>query len=327
MARKRGRAPEEFSLSFLDVICCGFGAVILLLMITKTVEPQIIEAAAVNLEGKLAKLQEELFEVRGETRVLNRDLNAKREQLSEHEENVAVLTGELSSLKSRHDNILSRSQNNEAELGDLALAQQRLTEEMQRLLRDQQLTMNNHIAGIPADSEYIIFVIDTSGSMVDVREKMTEVMGQFLDSYPTVKGIQVLNGRGAHLVATQQGRWLEDSPARRKALMQAIMNWNRQDLSNPQYGIIDAIKRYYKPGRSISIYVFGDDFRNGSAEEVVNTVEQYVPAPRDGRYPVRIHGVGLTSIQAGDSGMVRFANLMRVLAERTGGAFVGMRGR
>ncbi len=49
MARRRARAPEEFSLSFLDVICCGFGAVILLLMITKTVEPQIIEAAAINL--------------------------------------------------------------------------------------------------------------------------------------------------------------------------------------------------------------------------------------------------------------------------------------
>jgi hypothetical protein len=37
--------PAEFSLSFLDVICCGFGAVILLLMITKTVQPQVIEQA------------------------------------------------------------------------------------------------------------------------------------------------------------------------------------------------------------------------------------------------------------------------------------------
>lgn len=326
MARRRTRGPEEFSLSFLDVICCGFGAVILLLMITKTVEPQIIEAATVNLEGRLARLQEQLFEVRGETRILNRELTAKQEQLSQYEERLAILTGELSSLKSRHDDIVNRSSDQEAALGDLALARQRLTEEMQRLLRNQQLATNSAIAGIPADSEYIIFVVDTSGSMVDVRKKMTEVMGQFLDSYPTVKGIQVLNGRGAHLVTTQQGRWLEDSPARRQALMAAIMNWNRQDLSNPQYGIIDAIRLYYRPGRNISIYVFGDDFRNGSAEEVVNTVEQYVPAPRDGRHPVRIHGVGLTSFQAGDTGMVRFANLMRVLAERTGGAFVGMRG-
>ena len=71
--RKR-RTTEEFSLSFLDVICCGFGAVILLLMITKTVQPQIIEASTVNLQGKVAEMQEQVFEIRGETRILNRDL-------------------------------------------------------------------------------------------------------------------------------------------------------------------------------------------------------------------------------------------------------------
>ena len=69
MARRggRARAPEEFSLSFLDVICCGFGAIILLLMITKTAEPQIIEASTVNLEGTVAELQQQVFEIRGET--------------------------------------------------------------------------------------------------------------------------------------------------------------------------------------------------------------------------------------------------------------------
>ena len=47
---KRRPAPE-ISLSFLDVICCGFGAVILLLMITKTVEPQVLEESTVIAEG------------------------------------------------------------------------------------------------------------------------------------------------------------------------------------------------------------------------------------------------------------------------------------
>jgi len=326
MLQRRGRAPEEFSLSFLDVICCGFGAVILLLMITKTVEPQIIEAAAVNLEGRLAQLQETLFEIRGETRILNRELDTRREQLSDHEENLAILNGELASARARHDDILSRSRTSEATVGDLALARQRLSEEMRKLLRDRDMARNNHIAGIPADSEYVVFVIDTSGSMIDVRDRMVDVMGRFLDSYPQIKGIQILNGRGAHLMSTTKGRWMEDTPARRKALMQGIVNWNRQDLSNPQYGIIESINLYYRPGRNISIYVFGDDFANGSAQEVVNAVEQYVPRPRDGRHPVRIHGVGLTSRQAGERGMIRFANLMRVLSERTGGAFVGLRG-
>ena len=84
---KRRPAPE-ISLSFLDVICCGFGAVILLLMITKTVEPQVLEESTVIAEGRVAELTEQLFEIRGETTVLNRDLAAKQEQISEFEEQI-----------------------------------------------------------------------------------------------------------------------------------------------------------------------------------------------------------------------------------------------
>ena len=47
MIRRRG--IEEFSVSFLDVICCGFGAVILLLMLTKTLEPQVLELSLINI--------------------------------------------------------------------------------------------------------------------------------------------------------------------------------------------------------------------------------------------------------------------------------------
>ena len=43
--RKR-RGVEEFSVSFLDVICCGFGAIILLLMLTKTFQPEVLEVSS-----------------------------------------------------------------------------------------------------------------------------------------------------------------------------------------------------------------------------------------------------------------------------------------
>mgnify|MGYP001446090211 CR=1 FL=1 len=132
MARRRG--PEEFSLSFLDVICCGFGAVILLLMITKTVQPQIIEASTVNLEGLVADLQEQLFEIRGETRILNRDLNAKHEQLSEYEQRIALLRGQLASARSRYDSIQVQTNTNDVVTEQLAIARQTLTAEMERLL-------------------------------------------------------------------------------------------------------------------------------------------------------------------------------------------------
>ena len=73
MARRR-RNVEAFSLSFLDCICCGFGAIILLLVLSKIYEPVVIEKADENLEQLIALLQEELFNLRGESVILDREL-------------------------------------------------------------------------------------------------------------------------------------------------------------------------------------------------------------------------------------------------------------
>jgi len=40
--KKRNRETSALSLAFLDVICCGFGAIILLLMITKFGIPSVL---------------------------------------------------------------------------------------------------------------------------------------------------------------------------------------------------------------------------------------------------------------------------------------------
>ena len=74
MSKKQRRGIEEFSVSFLDVICCGFGAIILLLMITKTVEPIILEQSQINLEGVVEDREDALFEIRGQVRELRRQV-------------------------------------------------------------------------------------------------------------------------------------------------------------------------------------------------------------------------------------------------------------
>ena len=155
------RAPAEFSLSFLAVICCGFGAVILLLMITKTVQPQVIEQAMVDAESAVDEMPEQLFEIRGETTILNRDLNLKHEQISEYEEKIAILQGTLARKRSEFD-ALSTSQNANAIIREqLAIARQKLSEEELRLLGRTAEKKNQLIGGIPVDSEYIIFIIDS----------------------------------------------------------------------------------------------------------------------------------------------------------------------
>jgi hypothetical protein len=325
---RQRRETMEFSLSFLDVICCGFGAVILLLMITKTVQPQIIEASTINLEGRVAELQEQLFELRGETVILNRDLNAKREQLSTYEERIAILRGQLADARSRYDSIQVEENTNSTISERLAIARQSLTAEQKRLLAGLEVS-NKLIGGIPVDSEYIIFIIDTSGSMFSYAwERMLRELEATLSIYPNVKGIQVLNDMGNYMFSRYRGQWIPDTPGRRAVILQNLRNWNVFSNSSPVEGITQAIRTFYDPDKKISIYVFGDEFTGESIAQVVDTVDQINREAADGARRVRIHAVGFPvqfirppNLQTTG---IRFATLMRELTYRNGGTFVGL---
>ncbi len=327
MAKRREIA--EFGMSFLDVICCGFGAIILLLMITKTVQPQIIEASAVKLEGKVAALTEQLFEIRGETTILNRDLNAKHEQLSEYQRKIAILRGQLASVKSRHDSLNVQTNSNDIVIEQLAIAKQSLSEEMRRLLGSQYQSKNNLIGGIPVDSEYIIFVIDTSGSMFSYAwERVIQELQATLSIYPEVKGIQILNDMGSYMFSRYRGKWIPDTPGRRKVIIDTLRNWNAFSNSSPVEGITQAIKSFHDPDKKISIFVFGDEFTGESISRVVDIVSRINGVDAQGNRLVRIHAVGfpVQFIRAPhlQTTGIRFATLMRELTYRNGGTFVGL---
>ena len=324
------RAPAEFSLSFLDVICCGFGAVILLMMITKTVQPQVIEQAMVDAESAVAELTEQLFEIRGETSILNRDLNVKREQISEYEEKIAILQGTLSRTRSEYD-ALSTSQNANAIIREeLAIARQQLSEEEQRLLGRNAQKKNDLIGGIPVDSEYVIFVIDTSGSMQSFAwNRLLQEVENVLAVYPKVKGIQILSDNGQSLFRSYQNKWLDDTPSRRDLIMRNLRNWYVDSNSSPVEGIDTAIRTFSlsDPDKKISIYVFGDDFLiGGYISDVLRTVSS-INRSEGGSRRVRIHAIGFPQVlihNVQPASAYRFATLMRELANDNGGAFVGL---
>jgi hypothetical protein len=326
--RKRRPAPE-ISLSFLDVICCGFGAVILLLMITKTVEPQVLEESTVIAEGKVSELTEQLFEIRGETTILNRELVAKREQISDFETQIAILQGSLASSKSRFDALQITRNSNSIVAEQLAIARQELSEEEERLLGRDAERKNQLIGGIPVDSEYIIFIIDTSGSMFSYAwQRMLSEMEATLNIYPNVKGIQVMNDMGNYLFSRYAGQWIPDTPARRQLILRNLANWNAFSNSSPVEGITQAVRSFYDRDKKISIYVFGDEFTGRSIEDVVLTVDRLNAEADTQERRVRIHAVGfpvqfIRPPELQDTG-IRFATLMRELTHRNGGTFVGL---
>lgn len=326
---KRNRRPiEVFSLSFLDVVSCGFGAIVLLLLISQYSEPRVVEKISKELKQEVQILEEKKLEARGKSRILTRQLASKRKQVSELKEKVARLEAELQRIQGQYHAAQTDSEAKKVIARELEMAKQQLTQDMKRLQKQQPVKADAVIGGIPVDSQYIIFVIDTSGSMQRfawplVRKKMAEI----LKIYPHVKGIQVMNDMGDYMFSQYTGRWIPDTPGRRKVILSMLSNWAPFSNSSPVEGVERAIRTFYSRGRNISIYILGDDFSKGSIQDVVDTINRLNRADSSGRRRVRIHAVGfpvLIKEAPGSENIARFAALMRRLAEDNNGSFVGL---
>jgi hypothetical protein len=327
--KSRRRDIEVFSLSFLDVICCGFGAIILLFVLSKFAEPVIIEEVREDLQAEIVRLEEELHQIHGQTTVLNRELIGQKEQLSEENKKLARLQGDWSDIRGQFAASDQHAAVQNIIEDRLARAMQELTAEMRRLLKKQPRQTDRSVGGIPVDSEYIIFIIDTSGSMQRnawglVQKKLAET----LRVYPKVKGIQIMNDMGVYMFSQTAGKWIPDTPGRRRAIISNLTTWRSFSNSSPVEGITAAIKTFYAGDKKISLYVFGDEFSGNAIQPVITEVERINKANPKGQRRVRIHAVGFpvllkNKVGRGNTGE-RFATLMRILCYKNGGTFVGL---
>ncbi len=327
--KKRRKDIEIFSLSFLDCICCAFGAIILLFVLSKFAEPIIIEEVKEDLEAEIERLEQEIFEIRGETHVLNRELTSKKEQLSKEKEKVARLQGDFSKIEGQFSASKQNASVQNIIEGKLARAMQELTEEMKRLLKNQPRKPDSSVGGIPVDSEYIIFIVDTSGSMQRyawgaVLKKLRETLAV----YPKVKGIQIMNDMGVYMFPQYAGKWIPDTPVRRRVIISTLASWRSFSNSSPVEGIEAAIRTYYDPNKKISLYIFGDEFSGNNMQTAVDVIGQINRKAKDGSRRVRIHAVGFPTVLNNPRGVgvtgIRFATLMRTLCQKNGGTFVGL---
>ena len=323
--RKR-RGVEEFSVSFLDVICCGFGAIILLLMLTKTFQPEVLEVSSVDLTEQVQQREAALFEIRGKISELRRQIQLENSDLQSKLVELAELQTQLTKVLGRFDNLAAAEREISLENQQLASARQSLTDEMERLLGLDFRRDSGLVGGISVDSEYIIFVIDTSGSMQSAAwSQAVQKVSETLAIYPNVKGIQVMNDMGDYMFPAFARQWIEDSPSRRSNIVNTLRNWAPFSNSSPVEGIEEAVSAFYDPNKRISVYVFGDDYTGNSIEEVVEAVDRINLADESGRRRVRIHAVGFpVFLDRPNARTFRFAALMRELAYRNDGTFVGL---
>ncbi len=318
-------ANQSNGMAFLAVITCGFGSIILLLIISKSVPSTIEEDPNDKRIQEISLLQDQLF---NNQNLLKQQLIKKENQLREItrlEKKLAVLN---KNIEVNTQSYLKAKKSRDEEL-KLKLALQNISSEMKRLYRKKRVSNKGVIAGIPIDSEYIIFIIDTSGSMF--RYAWPKVIKQIEDTlvvYPSVKGVQILNDMGSYMFSDYQDRWIPDTPELRKKIVEKLANWNEFSNSSPAEGITTAIEAFYEPNRRISLYVYGDEFTGKSIREVVDYVTKINRKNKNREPLVRIHAIGFPVMRAQPTDFqhtgIKFASLMRKLCKLNGGTFVGL---
>ena len=298
----------------------------MLLMLTRPLEPILLENSEVDLSERIEAREQALFEIRGEIRELLASDNATATDRLAAIEAIKELERQLEDTLGKAMSLGEAEREIDEQTAELASAKQTLTDEMQRLLGLDFKRDSGLVGGIAVDSEYIIFVIDTSGSMQSAAwNQVVRKVDETLSIYPRVKGIQVMNDMGDYMFPQYRGTWLEDGAGVRNRIIQTLSGWAPFSNSSPVEGIREAIDTYYDPSKNISIYVFGDDYTGDSVEEIVDAVDQINIADEMGRRRVRIHAVGFpVYLDQPNARIYRFAALMRELAYRNDGTFVGL---
>lgn len=331
----RRRLPQTFSLSFLDCICCGFGAIILIFVLTIGSREKEKLETLLDLQHDLAKQMEELTK-----------LQKKRE---DHEQAQRQISNQVVAARKTQADVLAMIDELQNQLQKQKSGMQALLVEMDELKKnvaarqkEPELKLLPEVkptpVGLPTDNNYVAVVIDTSGSMRDPTHGglwpiVIRKVDELLDSYPQLKGLQLIDGDGRFIMGrpgTGSDGWIADSPEVRERIKRYLRRYDQDSISNPVPGIYNAIRYLHdkeNPEMKMAIYVFGDEFID-VADPVIRRLDELNPADENGKRKVVINAIGFpTTIRytfsMGNTGL-KFANLMRTVTYQHGGAFIAL---
>ena len=336
---KRPRQDEnDTSVSFLDVIACAFGAIALLVLILP------IGDWGIETEGRgAADYGHLLFRLAG----LQDEVAALEREVAENEALTAQAVADLAGAEeaNRHlQSLVERTREESAKLRrrSAAIAASQAIQEQAPPDAETALPTDIELAGIPVDSEYIAFVVDTSGSltgkifgisglMPSMWERVVEEIDNVLSLDPQVRGFQVMNDQGAYLFDASKRRWMPDSPSARRRALRRMRDWQPYSASNPARGILTAVRDLYAKDRRMAIFVFGDEYESNDFGGFLKEVDRGVSARTAGGASLRIHAIGFwnQSFEEGSGAPFsassrNFGILMRELTRRHQGAFLAL---
>ncbi len=257
---ERRRTPSQFNLSFLDIMCCGFGAVVLLVML---------------LNGDMISTRKEIVaDLRGEVKRLEREVVAGREHLVSLQNSMTQTEKEQVRTEGLSRQVLVRIRHTEEELANMRGKSQALqkhlnalksdllnleeqsrrigAEQQEELAKGQQVRKfigqgdRQYLTGLRLGGKRVLLLVDASASMLDetivniiVRRNLDEktrraspkwrrtvrTVEWLAANLPAASTLQIytFNTRARPAVGDLQGQWIAAGDHKRVNRMLAAL--------------------------------------------------------------------------------------------------------
>jgi len=247
MARRR--SFDIFSMSFLDTICCAFGAVILLYMIINASSGRSFQKDTADLRGEVDLLEEKVLDGYKDLVVLRNSLQATEDE-TPPEGLAAQILEETEKLKQQLADAENETLSKRESIEQLKQDLKSLEESNRRLeggTKSEGQPGNRvkgfvgtgdrqYLTGLKISGEHVLVLVDASASMLDetvvnvIRlRNMSEARRRSADKWrrtvrtvdwitaqiPDKSQFQIytFNTQAKPLVATSAGKWLSGSDA------------------------------------------------------------------------------------------------------------------
>ena len=305
---KQKKVQEVFSMSFLDIMACGFGALVLILLISEFQETTIEEDVK-NDANELIKVSDIK-----EIKIKERDMLTKT---------IDSEVNKLVDLNKSLDNLNKNLKKRTAIASNLSefASDTNFSINKKRNLNSRSSLQQTEASGIKIDSKYLIFIIDNSGSMQTSGpwNKVIQEVDNLIQTFPDLEGYMVMNGGSP---------WLKPTKSNRNASIDLLkLKRNILSLSNPIIALKKSINLYGKRYSDVGVFIVGDDILDPDNTRTEITSQEILSLNRDKSDDlyVRINALAfLTSKdeKAYEQQNMNYLILMRELTELSGGALV-----
>ena len=173
------RESNVFSLSFLDVMSCGFGAVILIFIVIQHGSEATSQESNLELLAEVKRIEVEILDETEKLVMLKNTVDERDDVIATTEETIRVIILEIRELEQRIIALLDDGASNEESIEDLKAALQELEQEaasLQNSVEEQTGSDSRsfqgdgdrqYLSGVHLGGEHVLILVDTSASMLD----------------------------------------------------------------------------------------------------------------------------------------------------------------